>query len=69
VLVERGVDLVVEVVQEGDRGPELLVVAEAPRVPPGRGLDGERVPEQCLALRVAGQRLPGAVAGHLHRRE
>jgi hypothetical protein len=32
VLVERGVDLVVEVVQERGRAPELLVLAEPARV-------------------------------------
>ena len=43
VLVERRVDLVVEVVQQRSRPPELLVLAEAQRVGAHRGLDGERV--------------------------
>src|SRR6476469_9147696 len=67
-LVERRVHLVVEVVQERRHAPELLVLAELPRVR-GRGrLDGERVPQQRLALRVARERLPGTFASRLHRR-
>src|SRR6185312_8432941 len=66
VLVERWVDLVVEVVQQRGRPPELLVLAEALRVGPDRGLDGEGMAEQRLALRVAVQRLPGLLAGRLH---
>ena len=46
--------------------PELLVLAEAARVRARRRLDRERVPQQRLALRVAGQRLPGPVARHVH---
>jgi hypothetical protein len=65
-LVERGVDLVVEVVEQRDAPPELLVLAEALRVAAHGGLDGERVAQQRLALRVARQRLPGVVAGDLH---
>ena len=57
-LVERRVDLVVEVVQQRDDAPELLVLAEPARVRPRRGLDGERVPEQRLALGVRRERLP-----------
>ena len=53
VLVERGMDLVVEVVQEGDDPPELLVLAEVPRVPRRRGLDRERMTQQRLALSCA----------------
>src|SRR6476469_6258894 len=67
-LVERRVHLVVEVVQERRHAPELLVLAELPRVR-GRGrLDGERVPQQRLALRVARERLPGTFASRPHRR-
>ena len=44
VLVERGVDLVVEVVQERGHSPELFVVAELASVGPDGRLDGERVP-------------------------
>ena len=44
-LVERGVDLVVEVVEERGRAPEVLVLAVEPRIEADRGLDGERVPE------------------------
>ncbi len=65
-LVQRGVDLVVEVVEQRDAAPELLVLAEAACVAAHRGLDGERVAQQRLALRVAGQRRPGGVAGDLH---
>ena len=60
-------DLVVEVVQERDRAPELLVLVVLPGVEADAGLDRERVPAQRLALRVAGQRLPGSLAGHVHR--
>ena len=52
VLVERGVDLVVEVVQERRHAPQLLVLAELARVERGRRLDRERVAQQRLALRV-----------------
>ena len=62
-LVERGVDLVVEVVEQSGHAPELLVLAELARVPRGRGLDGERVAQERLALRVRRQRFPGLVAG------
>src|SRR5947208_896389 len=64
-LVQRGVNLVVEIVQQRRHAPELLVLAEAARVRGGRGLDGERVPPQRLALRVAGEGLPGAFAADL----
>src|SRR5215218_6277815 len=67
VLIERGMDLVVEVVQEGGRAPELFVLAEAPRVRAHRGLDRERMAEERLALRVTVQRLPGALSGGVHR--
>jgi hypothetical protein len=42
-LVERRVDLVVEVVQERGDAPELFVLAESPGVEGRRRLDGERV--------------------------
>ena len=66
VLVERRVDLVVEVVQQRDAAPELLVLATATRVAAHRGLDRERMTEQRLARRVVRQRRPGPLAGHLH---
>ena len=65
-LVERGVDLPVEVVQQRDRAPELFVLTEAPRVGAHGGLDGQRVTAQRLALRVARQRVPGSFAGDFH---
>ncbi len=67
-LVERGVDLVVEVVQESRRTPEVLVLAVERRVVPDGGLDRERVPQQRLALRVLRQRLPRLLASRLHGR-
>ena len=67
VLVERRVDLVVEVVEERGCAPELLVLAEAACVEPCRGLDGERVTPQRLALRVAGEGVPGLRARNFHR--
>src|SRR5207245_6500155 len=57
-LVERRVHLVVEVVQERGHAPELFVLAELSRVGGGRSLDGERVTQQRLALRVAREGLP-----------
>src|SRR5207247_11440790 len=65
VLLERGVDLVVEVVQERGRAPELLILPEAHGVSADRGLDGEGVAEQRLALRVPREGLPGPVSGRL----
>src|SRR5207247_522618 len=66
VLVEGRMDLVVEIVQERDDPPELLVFVEKPGVPGGRGLDRKRMAPQGLALRVLGQRLPGAFACRFH---
>jgi hypothetical protein len=62
VLVERGVNLVVEVVQEPDGAPERLVLTVATRVEAQAGLDGECVAAQRLALRVRRQRLPRPLA-------
>ena len=67
VLVERRMDLVVEVVEEGGRAPELLVLVEPARVEAGRRLDGERVTPQRLALRVPGEGVPGLRARNVHR--
>ena len=67
-LVERRMDLVVEVVEQRGDAPELLVLAELARVEPRRRLDGERMPKQRLALRVARQRLPGPVPCRIHAR-
>ena len=67
VLVERRMHLVVEVVEERDRAPELLVLPDLAGVPADAGLHGEGVTAERLALRVAGQGLPGAVSGHVHR--
>ena len=65
-LVERRVDLVVEVVEQGGRAPELLVLAVEACVGPDRGLDRERVPEERLARRVARQRLPRLLTARPH---
>ena len=48
VLVESGMDLIVEVVEERGRAPEFLVLVELTGVPADRRLDGERVPSQRL---------------------
>ncbi len=61
-LVERRMDLVVEVVEQRGDAPQLLVLAEFPRIRTHRGLDGERVAKERFALRVTSQRVPGAVA-------
>ena len=66
-LVERRMDLPVEVVQQGDDAPDVLVLAEAPRVGADRGLDGERVAAQPLTLCVARERVPGRALGLFHR--
>jgi hypothetical protein len=68
-LVESGVDLVVEVVEEGGRAPEFLVLAEVASVPADRRFDGERVPSQGLGLRVLREGLPRSLAGDLHGSE
>ncbi len=67
VAVERRVDLVIEIVQERGRAPQLLVLPEAGGVGADARLDPERVAEQRLALRVRRQRLPGTVSGRSHR--
>src|SRR5829696_881923 len=66
-LVERGVDLVVEVVEKRDRRPQLLVFPVLGRISPDSRLDRERVPQQRFALRVLRQRLPRLITGRLHR--
>ena len=66
VLVERRMDLVVEVVEERGDAPQLLVAAELARVRGRRRLDRERVPEQRFALRVPRERLPGLFASRRH---
>ena len=63
VLVERGMDLVVEIVEERDHAPDLLVAADTGRVGRRGGLDRQGMPDQRLARRVAIQRLPGLCAG------
>ncbi len=68
VLLEGRMALVVEVVEERDGAPQLLVLAAQARVVPDRGLDRERVPEQRLARRVARERLPGPLACDVHDR-
>src|SRR3954451_25201795 len=65
-LVESGVDLVVEVMEQRGRSPELFVLAETHRVGADCGLDGERVAAQRCALRVAREGLPGAFSGRFH---
>jgi hypothetical protein len=66
-LVERGVHLVVEVVEECRGAPVLLVLAEMPRVPGHRGLDRQGMAAERLALRIARERLPRALSSHIHR--
>ncbi len=65
-LVERGVNLVVEVVQESRAAPELLVLAVQPGVEANGSLDRERVAQERFALRVLGERCPRLVAGRPH---
>src|SRR5215216_3965643 len=65
-LVERGVDLVVEVVEQGRRAPELLVAAQLVCISPHRGLDGKRMPQERLVLCVTSERVPGPFSGDFH---
>ena len=58
----RRIALVVEVVEQRDDAPLLLVLAERARVAADGGLDGERVLAQALALGPLGQQRPGRVA-------
>ena len=67
-LLERGVDLPVEVVQQRRHAPELLVLAELPRVRAYGRFDRERMAAQRLAVRIAGEGLPGALASRLQAR-
>jgi hypothetical protein len=66
VLVQGRVDLVIEVVEQSGRAPELLVLAELARVGGYGRLDRERVAPEGLALRVLREGSPGAVAIHVH---
>ena len=50
--------LVVEVVQQRDGAPVVLVLAELPRVAAHRRLDAQHVLAQALALRVLGHQRP-----------
>jgi hypothetical protein len=65
-LVERRMDLVVEIVEEGGCPPEVLVLTEFPGVPAYRGLDRQCMTPQRLALRKARKRVPCALASCLH---
>ena len=65
-LVERRVDLVVEIVQERRCTPEDLFLAVHPRVEADRRLDGESVPQEGLARRVPRERLPRLLTGRRH---
>ncbi len=65
-LVERGVDLVVEVVEERGRAPELLVLAVQTSVVADGRLDRERVAEEGLVRRVPSERLPRLVSARPH---
>ena len=63
-IAERRPPLVVEVVEQRRDAPALLVLAELPRVAAHRGLDGQRVLQQAVALGVLGQQRPGVVSIH-----
>ena len=65
-LVERGVHLVVEVVEERRRAPEVLVLAVEPCVEADGRLDCERMAQQRFACRVLRERLPRLPAGRPH---
>jgi hypothetical protein len=55
VVVQRGIELVIEIVQESGDTPRLDVLAGARGVPAHGALDGQGVLEQTVALRVLGQ--------------
>ena len=63
-IAERRPALVVEVVQQRGDAPAFLVLAELLRVAAHGGLDGQRVLQQAVALRVLGQEGPGIVSIH-----
>src|SRR5262249_23147582 len=60
------IPLVVEVVQQRDGAPVVLVFAEHPRVAAHGCLDGEHVFAQALALRMFGNDGPGLVSREAH---
>ena len=64
--VERRVDFVVEVVEERGCRPQLLVFAKRACIGRHGSFDRQRMPSQRLALRVGGQRCPGALACDVH---
>src|SRR5439155_722179 len=61
-ILEAGPPLVIEIVQQRDDAPALLVLAELPRVAAHGGFHGHRVLQEALVLRVLGQQLPRGVA-------
>ncbi len=68
-LVERGVDLVVEIVEKRGRAPELLVSAHLPRIGAHSSFHSQGMAQEGFALRVTGERVPGAIASDLHTGE
>jgi hypothetical protein len=64
--VQRGVDLVVEVVQEGGRARVLVLRVEACIRPDRRLLDGERVPQQRSLFVYCVSVSPRLLAGRPH---
>ena len=64
--LEIGIALVVEVVEQADDAPELLVLAACARVGAHRGLDGQAVAAQRLGLDPLRQEGPGLVARKPH---
>src|ERR687890_2433016 len=62
--VLRRILLVVHVVQEAGHAPLLLVLAEAARVRPHGGLDGEHVLAQRVALGPPAHKVPGVFPVH-----
>jgi hypothetical protein len=64
-MIGRGrIPLVVEIMEQGDDAPSLLVLAEFARVAADRRFDRERVLAQALALRPLSEQRPGRVAGN-----
>ena len=66
-ILQIGILLVVEVVQQRDDAPHFFVFAERARVPAHRRLDRERMLPQALALGVLGQHVPGIFTRQFER--
>src|SRR5262245_51578471 len=60
-----GILFVIEVVDERDKAPGVLVFAGRPGISANRGLHAQKMFAKALALHVLGNEGPGAIAGNL----